>query len=257
MILGIGMTQKSAFLDTNALVNLFCYWEACDLAGIALNGVADWNALKAALVGANIPALILTRDDAQSVRAGHRWFNNLESNLGRYQYYSSSICRSEMHHVLLESLAMDRLVSQRVPRGLRFRRPQVLHRRVLQSSDYQSISGDIDAFFDSLRQDHGIHIVDVEDFTSGSGIPIDDIWNTAREVWSRVLIDVMDSYIYAAAVELQADTFLTSDGSLYEALDNLSNPAGDWIQLVSSLKTALGIPQNRTFPIPKTPGQSL
>ena len=87
---------------------------------------------------------------------------------------------------------------------------------------------------------YGIDIVEVEQSSAGTTVTVEDVWNTARAVWSRVLMDVMDSYIYAAAVEIEADVFMTSDGSLLEALANLRNPSGDWVSLTRSLKRCFG-----------------
>ena len=247
------VTSKSAFLDTNALVNLYWYWQACNAAGVGLDTVSEWSGLKTALEGHNQFAAELNRDDAGSVMTGMRCFQNLSSSLGNYQYYSSRVCSSEMHHVLLESLGLEQLLRRHIPHGLRVKRPQVLFRRALQSSDYDQIKSDLSDFFESLNLDYGIDIVEIEQSSAGTAVRSDDVWDIAQEVWSRVLIDVMDSYIYAAAVEIEADAFLTSDSSLLEALANLSNPTGEWIALVTSLKGALGKPAGATLPQPYRP----
>ena len=99
--------------------------------------------------------------------------------------------------------------------------------------------------------------MEVELSSTGTAVTVDDVWSTAREVWSRVLIEVMDSYIYAAAIEIEADAFLTSDGSLYEALSQLSNPSAEWDPLVTSLKEALGKPTDARLPQPVRPREPL
>ena len=249
--------SKSAFLDTNALINLFWFWDACNVAGVRLDAVGNWASLKAALVGKNKFAADLTREDASSVHAGLRCFGNLRDALANYQYYSSRVCRSEMHHVLLESLGLERLVKRKIPHGLRVKRPQVLYRRALQSKDYLKIRRDLEGFFESLKLDYGIDIVEVEQSSAGTGVTFDAVMDTAQEVWSRILTDVMDGYIYAAAVEVDADAFVTSDGSLYDALTNLSNPTGEWVSLTRSLKRALRKPTGASLPRPNKPGQPL
>ena len=259
MTLGSGPAQvtKSAFLDTNALINLFFFWEACDAAGAKLDGVADWSALKTALKGRNKFAADLNRDDASAVHVGMRCFQVLRNSSGIYQYYSSMVCRSEMHHVILESLGMERLVRRRIPHGLRTKRPQILYRRALESRDYRNLRDGLDAFFESLNLDYGIDVVEVEEHSAGTSVTSDDIWGTAHEVWSRILIDVMDSYIYAAAIEIEADAFVTSDNSLVDALNNLYSPSGEWLSLVRSLKRALGKPPSSSLPQPMRPSSAL
>ena len=250
-------SSKSAFLDTNALVSLFVFREVCNDAGITLDAVTNWSGLKAVLEAKNQFAAELNRTDASIVSVGMTYFQKLRANSTLYQYFSSTVCRSEMHHVLLESLGLESLIRQKVPHGLRVKRPQILYRRALETNDYFKLQSDMDGFFESLKLDYGIEIVEVELSSTGMAVTVDDVWSTAREVWSRVLIEVMDSYIYAAAVEIEADAFLTSDGSLYEALAQLSNPNAEWIPLVTSLKEALGKSTDTRLPLPVRPGEPL
>ena len=249
--------SKSAFLDTNSLLNLFVFREVCNAAGINLDDVTDWSGLKAVLEAKNEFAAELNSMDADDVKRGITCFQKLSTNSDSYQYFSSTVCRSEMHHVLLESLGLERLIRQKVPHRLRVKRPQVLYRRALETNDYVKLQNDMDSFFESLKLDYGIEIVEVEVSSTGTTVTVADVWSTAREVWSRVLIEVMDSYIYAAAVEIEADAFLTSDGSLYEALSYLSNPNAEWVPLVTSLKEALGKSTDARLPQPVRPGEPL
>lgn len=250
-------TSKSAFLDTNALVSLFVFRDVCNAAGIHLNTVTDWSGLKTILEANNQFATNLNRTDASIVSVGITNFQKLSANSTSYQYFSSTVCRSEMHHVLLESLGLESLIRQKIPHGLRIKRPQILYRRALETDDYIKLQNDMDGFFESLRLDYGIEIVEVELSSTGTTVTVDDVWSTAQEVWSRVLIEVMDSYIYAAAIEIEADAFLTSDGSLYEALSQLSNPYAEWIPLVTSLKEALGKSTGARLPQPVRPADPL
>ncbi len=251
------VSSKSAFLDTNALVSLFEFREVCNVAGLSLTSVTDWLTLKTALQKKNIFASELNKDDAGIVFIGMKNFQKLSNNSQSYQFYSSTVCRSEMHHVLLEALGLERLLQRKVPRGLRVKRPQVLYRRALRSSDYTALQSALSEFFESLRLDYGIDIVEVERTSPGTTVRVDDVWSTAQELWSRVLIEVIDSYIYAAAVEIEADAFVTSDGSLYDALARLNKPQGEWVSLVTSLKEALGKPINAALPQPIGTKESL
>ena len=42
--------KKTAFMDSNALLRMFSFWEVCELAGTAMVDVEDWNKLKTAVV---------------------------------------------------------------------------------------------------------------------------------------------------------------------------------------------------------------
>ena len=254
---GLEIVPKSAFLDTNPLVNMFDLWKTCVAARVQLDTVTDWATLKFALGQKNRSAFHISARDAGAVKMGLDCFRNLEDNKENYQYFTSSVCRSELHHVLLDALASERLVRRRIPHRLRVRRPQVLYRRALESSDYLALQRDLDEFFESLRLDYGVDIVEVEQTGAGTTVTYEDVWNTARAIWSRMLIDVMDSYIYAAAVEIEADVFMTSDGSLLEALANLRYPSGEWVSLARSLKLALGKPDSARLPLPMRPQRSL
>lgn len=245
--------SRTAFLDTNALVYVFDFWATCRAGDIHLDCVSDWSSIKAALEQKSPSAAQLSRKDAEDVGRGLACFKSLAGNSSNYQFYTSSVCRSELHHVLLDALASERLVTRKVPERLRVKRPQVLYRRALESSDYLAMQQDIDEYFDSLRIDYGIDIIEVEQSGPGTPVLIEDVWSTAREIWSRVLIDVLDSYIYAVAVETQADLFITSDGSLKDALEYLCNPRGEWTSVSISLKCALGKSESESLPMPLGP----
>ncbi len=68
----------------------------------------------------------LNSADASIVSVGMTYFQKLSANSTLYQYFSSTVCRSEMHHVLLESLGLESLIRQKVPHSLRVKRPQIL-----------------------------------------------------------------------------------------------------------------------------------
>lgn len=245
--------SKSAFLDTNALINLFDYWTACKSAGIQPVGVTTWSALKAALQKKNKWFAHVSGNDVGSMTVGMTCFDNLNNYQTTYQYYTSSICRSEMHHVILDDLAMERLIRKGIPHRMRVKRPQVLYRKVLESRDYRKVRDDLSEFFESFRLDYGIDIIEVEESAAGTAVTFGEVLSTAQEVWSRLLIEVMDSYIYAAAIAIEADVFLTSDGPLIGALNNLVHPNDEWASAVSSLKCALGMPAGASFPRPVRP----
>ncbi len=253
------MTQhsKSAFVDTNVLVNLYSLWAICSAARISVDSVQDWNQLKAKLSRRTSFAKSLSSEDMDRANITIKCFNNLRSVSGSYTYYSSAICRSEMQHVLLESIGLERLIRQKIPHRLRIKRPQVLFRRAVQPKDYLSLRRRIDGFFEAMHLDYGLQIYDAEQSLASSGSMFGEILKTAEHVWSRVLIEVVDAYIYAAAIEIGADTFITSDGALFEAIHCLSTGKGEYGPINRSLRqvlrkrgVSLSRPQKPQDPLP-------
>ena len=240
----------AAFLDTNVLVSLFFFWDACCRAGVGLHEIRVWSDLKSALANRTEAAQHLSGDDAADVKNGIRSFEHLHHGADRYHYFSSQVCWSELHHTLLELHGLECLVRQGIPFSLRQRRPQVLYRRALLQDDYERIDAEIEAFRDSLKLDYLIDVVTVEDPSARTTVSPVSIWNAAEKVWSHVLMEVIDAYIYAAAIAVKADVFVTADNSLHEAIGHLSQPQDEWVPLVASLKEAVGLDMDAALPRP-------
>ena len=245
--------QLSAFLDSNILVRLFQFWDACKRAEVLLADVSTWEELQVALQVAGVGMDALNREDGGFVKEGITSFQRLSDAAHAYQYFSSRVCWSEAHHVLLEAQGLERLIRKGVPHSLRVKRPQVLYRVALEESDYLQLDQDLKEFRDSLKLDYGLDVIDVEDASAGFEVTADSIWNTARAAWSRVLMEVIDAYVYAAAIEIEADIFITSDGSLRDALVHLADPKGDWVPTATSLKEELGLSSDASLPQPIRP----
>ncbi|MDE0670135.1 MAG: hypothetical protein OXH72_00110 [Caldilineaceae bacterium] len=248
----------SAFLDSNILVMLFQFWDTCTCANIRLDDVCDWKDLKDALKSAGAATDALNADDAKFVKSGMKSFQILHgaSNSG-YLFRSSRVCWSEVHHVFLEARGLERLIRLGVPHSLRVKRPQVLYRGSLQEVDYEQLDKDLETFRDELKMEYGIDVIDVEDLSAGLGVVPDSIWDIAKVVWSHVLIEVIDAYVYSASIRIEADVFVTSDGSLTDALKQLRNPDSDWIALVTSLRKELGVEPDIELPLPLSPTTDL
>ena len=242
--------KKTAFMDTNALLRMFIFWEVCELAGAAMTDIKDWKELKESLKGQNIPiAEQFNRGDFQDIENGLKCFETLHNATLNYEFFSCQVCRAEMHRVILSAHAHEGLHRHRVPLSLQKNRPLILHRRILDDSDYQRIDQQIEHFFDTLRFTYNIDIKNVEDETHGDEEPVEEIFSIARAVWSRILTETMDSYIYAAAIACQADYFLTSDDALRETANKLSNPDNEWKEVADALRQKLGRPETLQFPV--------
>ena len=80
---------RLAFLDTNALVNLFTFWEACQIARVSLSSVSGWESLRQDLASATAPIVsALKSDDFQPVQTGLQCFQQL----GRLQDRLLAFC---------------------------------------------------------------------------------------------------------------------------------------------------------------------
>ena len=67
------------------------------------------------------------------------------------------------------------------------------------------------------------------------------LWSP-QEIWSRILTQTMDAYIYAAAIACEADYFLTSDQALRDTANKINSPDEEWKR--SSRSTSTNSPGN-------------
>ncbi len=242
--------KKTAFMDTNALLRMFSFWEACECTGTTMVDVKDWKELKASLKGQSIPiADQFNERDFRDIQNGLKCFEALNKAKQSYGFFSCEVCRAEMHRVILSAHAHEGLYRHRVPLSLQQARPLILYRRVLGDADYQRIDQQIEQFFETLRFTYNIDIKNVEDETHGDYISAEKIFSIARVVWSHILTETMDAYIYAAAIACQADYFLTADDALRETANKFSNPDSEWKEVVEALRQKLGRPETSKFPI--------
>ena len=249
---------KLALIDTNALVYLFAFWEACHIAQVQMSSVSDWKDLRSNLAKATVPvALALTADDFEPVKTGHRFFQRLETSKGNYDFLCCHVSRSELHHVLLSANASEYLSLNRIPRSLANKRPLVVHQLALPHNAYSRIETQIDQFFDTLHTSHKIDIKAIEDPASGLYIISEDIFRTARVIWSHVLMETMDAYIFAAAIEAEVDYLITSDAAFRGTVNNLRNGQAEWQNVSSALISALGKHAAFTLPSGIRPTQAL
>lgn len=247
------LVQPGVFIDRGVLISLFQFWDACRAADLAdrLDAVTRWSDLETALESAGVTKAGRSRSD--SINRGINAFRRLTASSGTCLYYSSHACWAELHHTLLEARGLEDLVRNGVPQSLRVRRPQRLYRLALQESDYDDLRGCIRQFRDSMKLDYGIDVIDVEDPSRRLNSTSSEIWDGAREVWSRVLLDVLDAYVCAAAILVGVEILVSDDGALRDALEILNHSDRDW----NTLKEALGMAHDAPFPEPRTPMSAL
>lgn len=229
--------KKTAFMDTNALLRMFMFWEACQMASTAMVDVEDWRKLQTALKEKDRPIMDqFNSGDFGPIQNGLQCFNALYKAQPSYNYFSCQISRAEMHRVLLSAHAHEEMNRHRIPLSLQQSRPLILHKKILNDSDYQNIEHQIKEFFETLRRDYKIDIKNVEDDRHGDSASTEDILLVAQEIWSRILTQTMDAYIYAAAIACEADYFLTSDQALRDTANKISSPDEEWKEVAEALQ---------------------
>ena len=233
---------RTAFLDTNALLQIFAFWEACKVSQVSMDAVKSWQQLQTFGLG--------NGDDFEDIKNGMKCFQRLDQAKEDCNYFSCQVCRSEMHRVILDACALEGLIRKKVPFSVRNKRPLIVYRRVLEDEDYETINEQVNKLFEDLRVTHNIDIKILEERAHGMGVSSEQIFQTAQVLWSHVLIETMDAYIYAAAIQCLADYFLTSDGALKNMINGLYSASGDWKLVANDLKVKLKshLPDNVVFP---------
>ena len=236
--MAIAFSRKTVFLDTNALVRLFWFWEACNITGLSLDSVDSWEELRTSLeTNTEIPLGIFIRRDFEDIESGRKFFVRLNDAKERCDYFSCQICRSELHHVILTSKATESLIRLRVSQSLRNKRPLLIYRTALDRADYEQIDKQISDFFATLADPFEIKIPNIEDFQMGDSMTI--TLEVAKAFWSRVLIETMDAFIYGAAIESRADYFVTTDTPFLLAINGFRSSSGEWAHVSQSLRNEL------------------
>ena len=240
----------SAFLDSGTLISLFYFWEACRQAQIDLSAITGWKDLNTALKAAGSDERLLKQTG--DINRGILTFHALTDSSNSRACFSSRACWAEMHQALLEANGLEQLVLRRVPRSLREQRPQLLYQAVLEEADYDELKDDITAFRESMAA-NSIDVIDVEDPSRNLGIDAAEIWETAQEVFSLVLMDVPDAYVVAAAIRVQADEFRSPSDVVRNALTLLRDPDTDHDGTAESIKQRLGLKPEMLVPRPVPP----
>lgn len=236
--------KRIAFLDTNALIDLFSFWETCRSLSLALDKVNDVKDIQQAIARTK-PISQLYGPDLRPMSRAMTLFREMSRRYSKWDFFCSEVSRSEMHHTLLESRALERLTQARVSYRLRSERPLIVYRRSLTNRDYASLDKELSDFFQDL-DNYGLVIQIAEKTITDRAIVSD----TASRVWSRVLLEVMDAFIYASSITSMANVLITRDGPFYDVVNNLFHPQDEeWRSLKRSLSKSLGeIGPGRSWP---------
>lgn len=228
------ISKRIAFIDTNALLDLFAYWRTCRAFSFPLDKCSNFEDIKLAIANATHP-LMLDTNDLEPVRPGLTLFQEMAEENKEWDFFTSQLCLSEMRHTLLEDQATEKLISSRIPYRLRKERPLIVYRKILNQKDFSTLESDVAEFFKQLR-DHGIIAQTAEE----KATDLRTISIIGEKIWSHVLLEVMDAFIYASAVSSMADVLVTRDSAFRTAVNNLHHPPNEeWKQLKLSLDSGI------------------
>lgn len=244
---------KSAFLDTNALVRLFEFWNSCRVANIHLNAVDRWDELDAGLREKLPNATYLSSTDYDNVKSGIALFRNMFEATANYLFLTSEFCQAELHHTVLEALASIRLTEHKVPHDLRIKRPFFLYGKVVDDLDNKTLSDNLDLFFKDMRLQYDIDIMAVENPSVGLYVEYQDILKTAQEIWTRVLVTTMDAIILGTAINVESNVFVSSDAALRNVLSHINSTT----KIRNALNEAIGRDSAKSMPVAISPLKSL
>ena len=170
--------------------------------------------------------------------------------------YTSRFAKAEIIYGVLEGRAHTRMAREGFPYRMR-QRVGILNQLVsnyLRQEDYEQVMGEWDNFVDLLESRGKMTVLYVED--EGRFAEVAEI---AEFLQSRIFMDVLDSWMYACALVMQAEMIITFDEPFKRVINNLHNPQVDpsWRQLQSDLRGMLAtrLLGQPTLPrAPKLPG---
>ena len=124
----------------------------------------------------------------------------------------------------------------------------------LESEDYEKVMREWDNFLNLLEEKGRIVISYAED----ESIIFHQIFVLAEFILSRIFIDVMDSWMYACALVMNAEMLITFDDYFRGLVDKLHNPQckHNWLKLQNELKAELSkwLPGQPSLPKAVFPG---
>ena len=238
--------RPTIFLDTNALhyISSYLRWAEKEnlppfQGGITFEQVRD-------ILRQHMPKKI-----ADKLLQGAKTLAFLQQQVDQHEVaiYTSRFAKAEVIYGVLEGQAHARMAREGLPYRMR-QRTSVLSELVsmyLEPEDYQQVIEEWDNFLNMI-EDKGkitvLYVEDKEDFFR--------IAEVAEFLQSRVFMDVIDSWMYACALVMQAERIITFDGYFRRVINMLHNPQDelDWQQLQRDLQRMLKerLPGEPTLP---------
>ena len=227
--------RPTIFLDTNALHYMSSYlrWAEKENLPPFQGGVAFRQAR-------NVLRQHMPKSIADMPLQGAKTLAFLQQQVDQHgaAIYTSRFAKAEVIYGVLEGQAHARMAREGLPYRMR-QRTGVLSELVsmyLESQDYRQVIGEWDNFLNLLEDKGGITVLYVENEEDFSQIA-----EVAEFLQSRIFMDVVDSWMYACALVMQAERIITFDGYFKRVINRLHNPQGesDWQQLQSDLQNML------------------
>ncbi len=244
--------RPTLFLDTNAL-----YYMSSYLRWTQKENLPPYQSGKTFEQVRNTLRQYMPRDIANWLLNGVKTLAYLQQKVNDHDaaIYTSRFAKAEVIYGVLEGQAHARLAREGLPYRMR-QRAGVLSELVsmyLEPVDYQQVVGEWDNFLNLLEDKGDIVVLYVEDKEDFSRIA-----EVAEFLQSRIFMDVIDSWMYACALVMQAEKIITFDGYFKRVINRLHNPQGepDWQQLQGDLQTMLAarflgeptLPEVRSLP---------
>lgn len=227
--------RPTIFLDTNALhyMNSYLRWAE----------QKNWPPFQGGVTFEKVRDTLcqyMPRNLADSILQGAKTLAFLQQQVDEEKavIYTSRFAKAEVICGVLEGQAHARMAREGLPYRMR-QRAGVLSELVsmyLESRDYQQVMGEWDNFLSLLKDKGNILVLYVED-----GEAFSRIAEVAEFLQSRIFMDVVDSWMYACALVMQAERIITFDGYLKRVVNMLHNPQDemDWRQLQDDLRQML------------------
>ena len=132
---------------------------------------------------------------------------------------------------------------------MRNKRPLLIYQSALDQLDFNKVNEALELFFSEMRFEQGIDIELLEE-NNGQGILSDPnkILDVAMVLWSHIILETLDAYMYSAAILCQADFFVTTDGALRDMTASLADQTGEYAAVAQQLRTELGLESGVRFP---------
>lgn len=218
-------TKSIIFLDSNAIIKLYLFLEMAERRRL--------NPLKCTKQQLRYRRSIAKYIIVESIiNKGRKVFEYLIGKRNSSDFYTSLFCDFETLHGFLESKANEKLLKLNIP--FRFRKKSgLIYFYSLNGNDYVKISDLIYDLKNKLAR-----YVEIKELEKETEYSFSEIIEIAKEIISKVFLDVPDAFIYASAIRTEADEIITTDEHFSTALNTLLTKE-KWKRARASLIKAL------------------
>ncbi len=238
--------RPTIFLDTNALHYMSSYLRWAEK--------ENWPPFQGGVTLEQVRSVLrqhMPKSIANDILKGTKTLAYLQQQVDEQDaaIYTSQFAKAEVIYGVLEGQAHARMAREGLPYRMR-QRASVLSELVsmyLDSQDYQQVTKEWDDLLNTLKKKGNITVLYVEEEENFSVIA-----EVVEFLQSRIFMDVIDSWMYACALVMQAERIVTFDRYFRHVINMLHNPQNelDWQQLQKDLQEMLKerLPGEPTLP---------